>query len=519
MTTRAERNARQLETGHLMADLGGRTVRGGALAVGAQVVRMGLTLATYAVLARLLAPEDFGLVAMAGTVTAFVQLFKDLGLSTATIQRKELDQDTVSALFAMNVAMGVVIMLVAWAVAPLAALLFDDPRVITLVMAMALTMPVSAAGAQHRALLTRQMRWWTLHALEITTLLAGTVTAIVLAAGFGVGYWALVAQSWMSALIGVVLLWTLMPWRPARIASWAGGRSALRFGLNLTGFNLVNYFHRQADNVLIGWYWGATELGFYTRAYTLLMLPLTLINGPLSSATIPALSRLQFNDERWSSAFLRAFTAANLLGCASGAVLVAAAEPIIWVVYGEGWDRAAEVFLLLSFSIFAATSSNTAGWRFVSRGQPGRMLRWSLLTTTVRLISFAASLPYGITAFATVYTIVTFALLIPNLWYMSRDAPLLLSRLLRITLPCIAAGLTSALLTRHLVATGVTWTGDQPLIVMFLTAGLATCLYVITVAMLSFLLRDLRSTVFELGSLVLRLAPSFLRGRLLAQRV
>lgn len=449
MTTRAERNARQLETSHLMADLGGRTVRGGALAVGAQVVRMALTLATYAVLARLLAPEDFGLVAMAGTVTAFVQLFKDLGLSTATIQRKELDQDTVSALFVMNLAMGLAVMLLAWAVAPLAARLFDDPRVTTLVMAMAVAMPVSAAGAQHRALLNRQMRWWTLHGLDIATMLAGAATAIVLAAGFGVGYWALVAQSCVGAVVGVVLLWTFMPWRPTRVGNWTGGRSALRFGLNLTGAKILHYLHRQADNVLIGWYWGAGELGFYTRAYTLLTLPLNLVNGPISSAVIPALSRLQNNDARWRAAFLEAFAGTNVIGCAIATLLATTAEPLVFLAYGEQWSRSADVFFYLSLSMFAATSANTAGWRFVSRGQTDRMLKWSVFSTCVRLITFALSLPYGIVFFAQIYAATTFVLFFPHIWYIVRQTPLTISEILQINMPIIAAGLITVFGVRY----------------------------------------------------------------------
>src|SRR5690606_7649785 len=133
-------------------------------------------------------------------------------------------------------------------------------RVTWLVIALAVPIPVTAAAAQHNALLQRGMRWLALQLTGIAAQLAGAVATILLAWTTAVGYWALVAQAWVSAVLGLVLAWIVCPWRPSPVRDWQGARSALHFGLNLTGFNFLNYFHRQFDNVLIGWRWGATEL-------------------------------------------------------------------------------------------------------------------------------------------------------------------------------------------------------------------------------------------------------------------
>jgi polysaccharide transporter, PST family len=443
--TQAEKNTRALATDHLMADLGRRTASGGALAIGAQVVKMALHLVTLAVMARLLAPEDFGLVAMAATVTIFVGLFTDLGLTAATVQRRDIDHGTVSALFYINLAMGVVVMLAAMAAAPLAAWFFGDERVTWVVIAMALQIPFAAAAAQHNALLQRGMRWVAIHWTGITAQLAGAVVGIGLAWQTDVGYWSLVAQGWVTIVLGLVLVWLVSHWRPGRVTNWAGARSALKFGLNLTGFNLLNYFNRQADDVLIGWRWGATELGYYSRAYQLLMMPLQLINGPVGTAVIPALSRLQGDPERWRKAYLEALGAVVLVSSGITAILIATAEPLVALLFGPGWDEAATIFALLAISMFAATPMHTVGWVYISLGRTDTMLKWSLIAVPTILLAFLIGLPFGAQGLALAYSCAICALMIPGLALAAHISPVSTLQLFRIiALPTIF-GVISAL--------------------------------------------------------------------------
>ena len=366
---RGNANAAALSVDHLVTDLSRRTARGGVIAVVAQFCRILIQLAVAALLARLLAPSDFGLVAMATTLTAFVGMFTDLGLSAATVQQKEVGQSLVTALFYLNLAMGLFVMAVAMAAAPLAAWFFGDGRITTVVIALALSIPVAAVGAQHSALLQRGMRWGPIQWTPLVAQLAGGIAAVLLAWKCGMGYWALVAQSWVTTILTTVSMWWFCAWRPDLRVNWRGVRGALHFGLNLTGFNVINYFHRQFDNVLIGWRWGATDLGYYNRAYQLLTLPLTLVNGPVGSAVIPALSRLQEDPERWSRAYLKAFGAVNLLSAGITAVMIPTAQPMVRLLFGPGWEPTGHIFALLSISMFAATPMNTVGWVYMSLGQ------------------------------------------------------------------------------------------------------------------------------------------------------
>ncbi len=427
----AECNRGALGTDHLTQDLGARTARGSITAMAAQVTRIVVQLGVMAVMARLLAPKDFGLVAMATTLTAFVGMFTNLGLSEATVQRKDIDQATVSVLFYINLAMGAAVMLLCMAAAPVAAWLFGDPRVLLLVIALSFSIPVSAAGAQHNALLQRGMRWGQLQWTPILAQAVGGAAAIVLAWKTGIGYWALVVQLWAAAVVSTGLLWWFCPWRPGGITHWSRAGSALHFGLNLTGFNFVNYFHRQFDNVLIGWRWGAADLGYYTRAYSLLTLPLTLVSAPMASAVVPALSRLQDDPERWRRAFLKAFGALNLISAGLTAIVIASAEPLVRLVYGPGWTEAGHIFLLLAISMFASTPLNATGWIYLSLNQTRRMFHWSLIAVPFYVFAFLAGLPFGARGVALCYSLAICAAALPGLVFCVAISPLKIGEVLR----------------------------------------------------------------------------------------
>lgn len=436
----AEKNKRAIEVDHLMGDLGRRAAHGGAITVVAQIVKLVIQLATLAIMARLLSPADFGLVAMATAVTLFVGMFTDLGLSAATVQRKEIASETVSALFYINLAIGIVIAAITIAAAPLAAWAFGDPRVSGVVMMLAVQIPFVAAGAQHNALLRRGMRWITLNSTGIAAQFVGAAVGIGLAWKTDVGYWALVAQSWAAAIVGLVLVWATCPWRPGKVGDWTKVQSAIDFGLHLTGFNFLNYINRQFDDVLIGWRWGAAELGYYTRAYQLLLLPLALVNNPISTAVIPALSRLQEEPAKWREAYLEALKVTLLASCGVATLLVATAKPLVIVLLGTPWVHSSQIFLFLAISMFASVVMNCNGWIYISLGRTKRMFRWNFLVASVLATAFLIGLPYGGIGVATAYSIAIWLLVLPSLAVAAHRSPVTLADIIRSAGPVIAIG-------------------------------------------------------------------------------
>ena len=415
----------------------GHAARGGAIALGGQLTRLFLQLVGTAIMSRLLAPADFGLIAMAATVTGFVALFTDMGLSVATIQRSEVSQSLVSTLFFVNIVVGFILMVIAAIAAPFAAMLYQDPRVTLLVIGMAASIPLAAAVAQHDALLARSMRWVPLQVIAIISQAAGLIVGILLAWKTDAGYWALVVHMAVASVITLILTWIVCDWRPSRVDNWRDAKTELGFGANVTGFSLLNFFHRQFDNILIGWRWGAVELGFYARAYNLLTLPIGLINGSLSSSAIPILSRCKDDPERWNDAYLRLATVTAFLGCGLCAILFAIAEPLVSIILGPQWGEVSVIFRALAVSSIFATASNSCGWVFISLGRTRQYFYWALFASPIFVLSFVIGLPWKAQGVALSYAICMF-LLVPLYYaYAMRQTTLSLGTLARWMMPVL----------------------------------------------------------------------------------
>lgn len=446
MKHRSERNRRALDASHLERGLAARTAQGGIIGVSSQAIAIGLQLVNAAVMARLLQPSDFGLIAMAIVVTGFVALFQDLGLSTATIQKKSIDQDLISGLFLINLGMGLGIMITCWAVAPWAASLYDDPRVEPLVVALSATIPLSALGAQHRALLQRRMMWWRLRTLQLLPQFVGVITGILVAILSDLGYWALVVTQWTNALVGAALAWLLSSWRPSRVENWSGVRSAVGFGVNLTVFQFANWFNRNLDNALIGWRWGPDELGHYTRAYMLLMLPLTLISGPVTAAVLPALSRLQDQQERWRDRLLEAMGAAFFLSSGLISVVIAAAEPLVFAMYGQGWETAVSIFQILLLAMYGQMIANLNGWIYISSGNTRSMALFNMLfRLPVSLVCYSIGVTYGATGVAMGFVVATYVSVVPAAINATRNTGLSFIEPLKTAVGPVLAGIIAAI--------------------------------------------------------------------------
>jgi len=374
------------------------------------------------VLARVLTPADFGIIAMAAPIAGFIGLFRDLGLSTATVQRARVTHAEVNVLFWVNVGVSMGLVLVGIAVSPVVGWFYGDSRLTPIVAVLALFFLASGAGAQHKALLKRQMRLSTLSMIEVAAFAVATVAAIG-AALAGASYWALVVLAGTSTAMESVLVWVYSGWRPTRWARADVG-GMLRFGGNLTSFNLLNYVSRNADNVMLGVAWGAGPLGLYHKAYSLLLAPIKQINLPLSSVAMPALSRLQGEPEQYRRYYRRAVGLVAIASIPLVAWAFVTADLLVAVVLGEQWGEAAPIFRALAPAAYVGATNVATGWVYLSLGRTDRMLRWGLLHSTLVVTSFAVGLPWGPMGVALMYSAVVSALRVPGFLYCFRGTPL-----------------------------------------------------------------------------------------------
>jgi O-antigen/teichoic acid export membrane protein len=430
---------RYFDTDHLKASLKTRALRGGAVTIATQAASFALTMASIAILARLLTPDDYGLMAMVTVVVGFMAMFNDFGLSMATIQRREITQPQVSTLFWLNTALGLFLMLLTAAFAPVLAWFYDDRRLVSLTVFLAVTFLISGLGVQHQALLRRQMRYFSLASIEIIGLVMGIVLAVV-AALRGLQYWALAIQMVATATVSTAGFWLLCRWRPGPPSRRADIASMLAFGGNLAAFNVLNYLARNFDQVLIGRVWGGSELGSYERASRLLQMPIKLISTPISHVAIPVLCHLQNDPKRYREYYLKALHTLAFVIMPGMAFITVMASDLVGVLMGDQWARAGVIFSVLGVLGLLFPVSNTLGWHYIASGTTNRMLRWGLFDGVVVVIAIAIGVSRGALGVAVAFTAARVLLFLPGIWYATRMVPVEVSDILRtIRIPLLSS--------------------------------------------------------------------------------
>ncbi|MGA9382055.1 MAG: lipopolysaccharide biosynthesis protein [Phormidium sp.] len=417
---------RYFRTDHLETDLKGRSVRSGIVTLSSQILKFLLNIGGTIVLARLLTPQDYGLIAMVSTVSSLVVIFQDLGLSGATIQKPQINQAQVSTLFWINFGLGVAIALFMGAISPLLAWFYQEPRLVGITLVVSLGFILGGLTVQHQALLKRQMRFVSLAVIDIVSMIISVIVGII-AAFYGAGYWALAIGPLVGSMANMVGTWLVCPWRPGPPVRHSGIGSMLAFGGNLTGFNFLNYFSRNFDNVLIGWRFGAEQLGFYDKAYQLLLLPIRQINVPIANVALPALCRLQSDPERYKSYYYKAIRLMVTFGMPVVAFMCVSADKAILLLFGKQWVGAILLFQLLSPQAFLGTFNVATGWVYASLGHVQRQLRWQIMASVVTVLSFIIGLPWGAAGVAIAYSICSIILRFPELSYCYQGTPLRLT--------------------------------------------------------------------------------------------
>lgn len=428
-----------------------RVARGG-LAVGAStIVRSLLEFSATLVTARLLTPNDFGLVGMVLAIVGFVDMFKDLGLATITVQREHLSRDELSGLFWLTAALGTGLALLTAAAAPLISWGYAQPALTKITLALSSCLFLSALSVQHQALLRRELKFERLAIVQSIGTLASVVTVIGGALA-GLGVWALVLKQIAGPLASGVGAWIAMRWQPG-VPRRTGLRELMRMGSHVTGFQVANYVERNLDNVLIGRFAGALDLGCYARAYDLLRLPLQQVADPAGTVALPTLSRLAADPPRYRDAYLRMARSVLLFTIPLTPFLVICGDWLIELAFGNQWLPAIPMFRALGMGLLVKPLSFTLGWLLVSQGRTRELFRWGILATTIAVISFAVGLRWGAVGVAASYCATDTLLRTPVLIHLvGRQGPVTVGDLVRLLMQpwlCAASVAGALLVLRH----------------------------------------------------------------------
>ncbi|MFC5381887.1 lipopolysaccharide biosynthesis protein [Aquipuribacter nitratireducens] len=405
-----------------MAGAGGRSARGIAWNVGTQGIAYAVRLASIPVLARILSPDDYGLVAIVTAITGLVTVVGTLGISEAVIQRPRIDHAQSSTLFWLNVALGTVLMLLAMASAPLVALAFGREELLGITLATATSFALAGLGVQHHALLMRRLQYRQVAIRQGVSVVFG-ILASVAAALLGAGYWALVIQVIVQTGLGVALAWAAVPWRPGPPRRRSGIGGMLHFGGGVSSFHLVNYVGKNADAVVIGAFLGAPPVGLYSRAYNLLHAPLEQVLQPVANVMRPTLGALWGDDERYRRYYLTVVAGLSYVCMPLVLVLVVLADDVVAIMLGPQWTEAVPVFRWLSIAGLAGVVGYTNGWLYATSGRAWQWARWALVSRPIGIAGFFVGTPWGIEGVAAVTAVIGVALAPVGLYLAGRGTP------------------------------------------------------------------------------------------------
>lgn len=356
--------------------VGTRAMRGTAVTLAGQWTKFVIQVSSLAVLARLLTPNDYGLVTMVTAIVGIATVFGDFGLSQAAIQARALHRSQKNNLFWLNLGIGTVVGAFVFLLASPISDYYHQPSVTRIVQVLSVTFALNGASTQFKAELTRSMKFVSLALMDATSQLVAFVVAIV-AASLQFGYWSLVAQQMTVAATSLAFAAFAAGWWPGRPVRAERMRHLISFGANTMGVQAVTYVSSNVDNVLVGRYWGPSVLGIYGRAYNLFELPVAQLAAPLTRVVLPILSRVD-DEER----YLRYLARIQLMlsyGLVGAFMVVASiAQPLIAIVLGPAWHAVGPIFQVLALGGVFQGLGYMYYWIFLSKGATGIQLRYSV---------------------------------------------------------------------------------------------------------------------------------------------
>jgi len=389
-------------------------VKGAGLNAAARFGTQILAIACTSVVARLVPPRAYGLMGMAAVVIGFVGLFRDIGTTSAIIQRRDIDDGLLTSVFWLNLSMGLAVAAACWLAAPWVALFYREPALTGILQVLSFLFLIMPLAGVNSALLVRNLQFGRIAAIELAAGVAGLAAAVT-AALLGAGVWSLVFN--LLAICSVATMVTLWarPWWPKLHFSWAEIRSISGFGLNLSAYNIVNYFARNADNLLIGKYLGAAPLGFYALAYNIMLFPVQAVSQTLGRVLFPAFAAMQSDHARFRQAYLRASAATAFFTCPLMTGAAVLAPELIALFLGSRWGPVARVLRVLAPVGMMQSLTTMTTHIYLATGSTRAMFRWNTLFSVVLVAGFVVGLQRGIMGVAAIYAVLSFLLMIPSL--------------------------------------------------------------------------------------------------------
>jgi polysaccharide transporter, PST family len=425
------------------AGLGRTSLHGGLTLVVARGANIIVQVASTILLARLLSPHDFGLVAMVLALVGLAPMLIDLGTADASTQKTQITRVDVSTLFWLNVAIGAALTALFAGSSGFIAAFFGEPALTAIALVSSLTFMMTAVSTQHYALMRRAMQFRHLAMIDVTSNVVGSIISIAMAFT-GWGYWSLVAKPIVTTGLAVVGVWTSCPWVPGRPEVTPGVKELVGFGMGVTGFTMTDYLARSADRVAIGYVYGPGPLGYFQNAFLVYSNLMSIITEQLHNIASSGLSKLRNDLDELRRSWAAALSLMSFISSAAFATLAVTGQDFVVLLLGQKWAPAGPLLSIFAVRGIAHSVERTLGWLHVAAGRSDRWTRWGLVSAACQLIALAVGLPFGLIGVAIAYAIVMFGLFVPALAYAGSPVGVGARDVLSAVGPQMASGLIAA---------------------------------------------------------------------------
>ncbi len=402
-----------------MASLKEKTVNGVMWSSIDRFSTQGIQFVFSILIARLLMPSDYGVVAMLGIFLAVSQTFIDSGFSTALIRKLDRTEIDYSTVFYFNIVVGLFFYALLWIASPYIAAFYDTPLLEDVTKVVASTLVISTFSGVHRARLSINIDFKTPAKISIiVTLLTGAIGLWMAYNDYGV--WALVVQSVFSALLRTVLLWVYVRWMPLWVFSWKSFREMFSFGSKLLASALLDTIYNNVYTLVIGKFFSSSVLGVYSRADGLAQYPSSNITGVLQGVTFPVLSSIQNEPERLASAYKRFLRMSAFVVFPLMVGLAAVADPLIRLMLTDKWEGAIYFLQIISFAMMWYPIHAINLNLLQVRGRSDFFLKLEIIKKIQGVIILCVTIPMGIVAMCYGRIVESLLCLIYNTYYTEK---------------------------------------------------------------------------------------------------
>lgn len=384
-----------------------------------QIVRLGVQLLSVTILARILKPEYYGIVALSSSVMAFISLFKDLGIGASLIQTKILTEEHKNTAFVISFGMSLFLLALIAITAPFIADYYHEPDLKWILILVAIGFPISSVGIVPGCIMEREGRFKELAIIEaVTNFITFAITLTFALTGFGV--YSLVIPSLIVAPLYLAWVLKLNDWRPSLKASYQSVSAMFGFSANLTGFNLINFFSRNLDVFIVGKLLGTTALGLYSTGMKLMLMPLQTVTYVSNRALFPVLSQLNSDNDKFKGTYLSALSYVSLVTFPIMFGMWVTRNEFVSAIYGEKWVGLVALLNWLCLTGAIQSVNSTTGTIYMAKGKTDLLFKFSIYSTLVQLASFYFGSKYNVSVMCMYYFFANVLIIIPNAFIIKR---------------------------------------------------------------------------------------------------